>query len=42
MRPSSSVIHLTIALPASHHAAYAEAVRLLVRIMGEKPPMFSR
>lgn len=38
MHPSSSVIKLTIALPATHHAAYAEAVRLLIRVMGRKAP----
>ena len=38
MPPPSSVVHLTIALPASHHAAYAEAIRLLVRVMGKRAP----
>ena len=38
MPPPSSVVHLTIALPGSHHAAYAEAIRLLVRVMGKRAP----
>ena len=38
MPPPSSVVHLTIALPASHHAAYAEAIRILVRVMGKRAP----
>ena len=38
MPPPSSVVHLTIALPASHHAAYADAIRILVRVMGKRAP----